>query len=171
MAWFLVAGVTGLGVLLAALLLDGAVEGAPAADAGLGRVPGRELRSLPAAAAFVSLLGFTGALAQAEAGLGTGWSAAMGAVAGLLGARGVLRLVRAVRRGESAPASRGGDLLGLSGTVVAPIPPYGCGEVVLRVAGQPATYTARSSGPVPLGARVRVTASLSSTAVQVQPAD
>jgi hypothetical protein len=74
-------------------------------------------------------------------------------------------------RDRSAPAPRGGDLVGSSASVVTAIPVEGYGEVLVYLAGQPLKLAARSHVSVARGADVWVEASLSETSVQVRPVE
>jgi hypothetical protein len=72
---------------------------------------------------------------------------------------------------RTAPAPRGGDLVGSSAAVVTAIPAEGYGEVLVYLAGQPLKLAAKSAVPVARGAEVWVEAALSATSVQVRPVE
>ncbi|MFF5456259.1 hypothetical protein ACFY40_34300, partial [Streptomyces sp. NPDC012950] len=122
MVWFLGFGIAGLVLLVLSSMFDGVLEGA--LD-GLGGGPDG-LLSLPVVAGFVSALGFTGALTMGAAGTGVGIATGAGVVAGGVVGWGTWRFGRALLR-DGAPAPRGEDLTGTSGTVVTAIPATGYG--------------------------------------------
>ncbi|WP_189530302.1 hypothetical protein [Streptomyces roseolilacinus] len=165
MAWFLTLGIGGLVLLVLSLVLDGVLEGV--LD-GIGGGPDGFL-SLPVLAGFVSMLGFTGAITLGTTGLGAGAATAAGAVAGAGAAWLTWRACRALMRDGAAPAPRGEDLTGTSGSVVTDIPADAYGEVLLHLAGQPVKYAAKSAVPLARGTEVWVEAVLSPTSVAVRP--
>ncbi|KPI06691.1 hypothetical protein OK074_4130 [Actinobacteria bacterium OK074] len=173
---FLGLGIAGLVLLLLALVfdgvLDGLFDGVGALDGPLGGVLDGAL-SLPVVAGFVSMLGFGGAIVHGTTGLGAGTAAALGAGAGVVAGWGAWRLSRALAGDEPAAAPRGNDLVGTAGCVVTAIPADGYGEVLLRLAGQPVKYAARSAAAVAVerGAEVWVEESLSATSVAVRRVD
>ncbi|WP_418955471.1 hypothetical protein [Streptomyces tritici] len=167
MGWFLGLGSAGLVLLVLALVLDGVVEGV--LD-GFGGAPDGFL-SLPAIAGFVSALGFTGAIVLGATGTGAGVAAGAGAVAGAGVARLTWTFGRALTRDGGASAPRGEDLTGTSGSVVTAVPAGGYGEVLLRLAGQPVKFAARSDVPLARGTEVWVEAVLSPTSVAVRPVE
>ncbi|WP_327358672.1 hypothetical protein [Streptomyces sp. NBC_01304] len=161
MNWFLGLGAVGVIVLLFSYVLDGVLDGL--LDLGLDG-----WLSLPAIAGFVSMLGFVGAIAYGGIGLGTAASVGIGAAAGVGAAWFAGRLSRALMRGQTDSTLTGDALVGAAGRVVTPIAAEGYGEVLLSVHGQPLKYAARSrSGPLTLGTEVWVTASLTTTSVEV----
>ncbi|MFB7940131.1 hypothetical protein ACFC39_23945, partial [Streptomyces sp. NPDC056049] len=81
------------------------------------------------------------------------------------------RFSRALLRDTTAPAPRGEDLTGSSGSVVTAVPADGYGEVLLYLAGQPVKYAAKASEPVPRGTEVWVESVLSATSVHVRPVE
>ncbi|MDT0341545.1 hypothetical protein [Streptomyces litchfieldiae] len=160
MEWFLGLGIAGLVLLLLAVVFDGVLDGVLDLDGVL---------SLPAMAAFVSMLGFTGAVTLAATGFGAAGAAAVGVAAGGGTAWVVVRVSRALMRDQTGAAPRGSDLVGVSGAVVTPIPGGGgYGEVLLNVAGLHVKYSARSTRAVPAGAEVWVAGVLSATALEVR---
>lgn len=167
MTWFLVIGVAGLAVLALSLAFDGLLEGL---FGGVSVIDGLldGLLSLPVLAGAVSMLGFAGAITLGTTGLGVGPAAGVGAVAGLAAGWVTWRFSRALMRDQTTATPRGEDLVGTAGSVVTAIPAEGFGEVLLRLAGQPVKYAARSTVPVPRGAEVWVESALSSTSVQVR---
>ncbi|MFF5933649.1 hypothetical protein [Streptomyces sp. NPDC012508] len=167
MTWFLGLGTAGLVLLVLALVLDGLLEGV---FDGLGSGLDGFL-SLPVIAGFVSALGFAGAITMGVTGTGAGVATGAGVVAGGVVAWLTGKFSRALMRDGAAPAPRGEDLTGGSGTVVTAIPGDGYGEVLLYLSGQPVKYAAKASGPVPRGAEVWVEAVLSPTSVVVRPVE
>ena len=166
MLFFLVIGFVGLLLLVLSYVLEGLFE---AADGTGAELLGGAL-SVPVLAAFVSMLGFAGAIVTAATPLGTGPATLVGAVAGLGAGWLAWRLNRALSQGQTSAAPSDVELVGSAGTMVTPVTTAGgYGEVLVRVAGQRIKYTARSSQPVQLGARVEVAAVLSATAVEVHP--
>jgi hypothetical protein len=168
MAWFLGLGITGVVLLALALIFDGLLEGAFEGAVG-GALDG--WLSLPVVAGFVAATGFGGALALGAAGTGPVAATVVGAVCGLGTAWGTYRLGRVLMDDRTAVTPRGGDLVGTSGKVVTAIPAEGYGEVLLRLAGQPVKYAARSAVPVARGAEVWVEAAPSETSVLVRPVE
>lgn len=164
LAWFLGLGITGLVLLLIAMVFDGVLDGL------FDGVFGGSV-SLPAIAGFVSMLGFGGAITLGTTGLGPVVATVVGTVAGVVTAWLVLRLSRLLMHDRTATTLRSGDLAGTPGAVVTPIPVGGYGEVLLRVGGQPVKYAARSETAQPLGAEIWVAAALSSTSVEVRPVE
>ncbi|MFI7276613.1 hypothetical protein [Streptomyces sp. NPDC049879] len=165
MEWFLGLGIVGLILLLLALVLDGVLEGVLDLDGAF---------SLPAATAFVSLLGFTGAITLAVTGLGVAPALGAGAVVGGGAAWVVVRVSRALMRDDQShtdAAQRDEGLVGAAGAVVTAIPGGGYGEVLLNVAGLRVKLTASSAQAVPVGTEVWVAGVLSATAVEVRPVE
>ncbi|MEU6944895.1 hypothetical protein ABZ957_06590 [Streptomyces sp. NPDC046316] len=167
MTWFLGLGTAGLVLLVLALVLDGLLEGV---FDGLGSGLDGFL-SLPVIAGFVSALGFAGAITMGVTGTGAGVATGAGVVAGVVVAWLTGKFSRALMRDGAAPAPKGEDLTGSSGSVVTAIPGDGYGEVLLYLAGQPVKYAAKASGPVPRGAEVWVESVLSPTSVVVRPVE
>ncbi|WP_069813443.1 hypothetical protein [Streptomyces sp. TP-A0874] len=163
MTWFLGLGIAGLALLVLALLFDGLMDGL------LDGVFGG-LVSLPAVAGFTSMLGFGGAIVLGTTGLGAGVATGIGAGAGLGTAWLVVRTSRALMRDQTAHTPTVDDLVGAPASVVTPIPAGGTGygEVLVRGAGSPVKYSARSERGQALGAEVWVTGVLSNTAVEVR---
>lgn len=163
MAWFLGLGIVGLVLLVLSLVFDGVLDGLG------GGLDGT--LSLPVIAGFVSALGFTGAIVLGTSGTGVGVATGAGMVAGGVVGWVTWRFSRALMRDGSAPAPRGEDLTGTSGSVVTAIPAGGYGEVLLYLAGQPVKYAAKSASPVARGAEVWVESVLSPTSVTVRPVE
>lgn len=168
MAWFLGLGITGVVLLALSLVFDGVLDGA--FDGALdGALDG--WLSLPVVAGFAAMTGFGGAIAMGAAGLGPGPATGIGVLCGLGTAWVTYRFSRVLMRDQTARTPTGDDLVGTSGDVVTAIPVDGYGEVLLRLAGQPVKFAARSAVPVARGAEVWVEAASSATSVVVRPVD
>ncbi|GGX90935.1 hypothetical protein [Streptomyces minutiscleroticus] len=168
MAWFLGIGITGVVLLALSLVFDGVLDGVLDGASG-GLLDG--WLSLPVVAGFLAMTGFGGAIVQGTTGAGTAVAAGAGAGAGLATAWLTYRFGRALVRDRSAPVPTGADLVGTAGSVVTAIPADGFGEVLLRLAGQPVKYAARSAVPVARGTEVWVEAATSATSVLVRPVE
>ena len=167
MAWFLGLGIAGVVLLVLSLVFDGVLEGLfDGVDALDGLFDG--WLSLPVIAGFVSMVGFSGAIAMGTTGVGAVGAAAVGVPAGVATGWATYRLSRALLRDRSGAAPRGDDLIGASGSVVTAIPAEGYGEVLVHLAGQPVKLAAMSPTPVARGAEVWVEETLSQTAVSVR---
>ncbi|MFE0703102.1 hypothetical protein [Streptomyces sp. NPDC058872] len=167
MTWFLVLGIAGLVLLVLSLVFDGVLEGVLDGFSGVGD----GLLSLPVIAAFVSALGFSGAIVSGVTGTGAGVATGAGVVTGVGAAWLTWRFSRALMRDGTAPAPRGEDVVGSSGAVVTAIPAGGYGEVLLHLAGQPVKYAAKADVPVARGVEVWVEGVLSPTSVAVRPVE
>ncbi|MCY0937401.1 hypothetical protein [Streptomyces sp. H34-S4] len=168
MGLFLGLGIAGIVLLAASLVFDGLLEGV--FDGALDGLFDGWL-SLPVAAGFVSMLGFTGVIVLGTTGLGAGAATGVGALAGAGAGWATYRLSQALLRDGSGAAPRHGDLVGSTGTVVTVVTAIasgGYGEVMLRLAGQPVKYAATADVPLGRGAEVWVTAAPSSTSVSVR---
>ncbi|MEU7278496.1 hypothetical protein AB0A69_06860 [Streptomyces sp. NPDC045431] len=165
MGLFLGLGIAGIVLLVASLVLDGVLEGF--FDGALDGLFDGWL-SLPVIAGFVSMLGFTGAIVLGSTGLGAGPATGAGALTGIGAGWLTWKLSRSLMRDPSANAPRGDDLIGTTGSVVTAIPADGYGEVLLRVAGQPVKFAAKSDAPVQRGAEVWVEEVLSPSSVRVR---
>ncbi|MER7665456.1 hypothetical protein [Streptomyces sp. NPDC096193] len=163
MAWFLGLGIVGLVLLVLCLVFDGVLDGLGGAMDGF--------LSLPVIAGFVSALGFTGAITMGAAGTGAGVATSAGVAVGGVVGWGTWRLSRALLRDGTAPAPRGEDLTGTSGTVVTAIPAGGYGEVLVYLAGQPVKYAAKAAIPVARGTEVWVESVPSVTSISVRPVE
>ncbi|MFD3512004.1 hypothetical protein [Streptomyces sp. NPDC058657] len=170
MSLFLGLGIAGLVLLVLALVLDGLLEGLFGGFSALeGLFDG--LISLPVVAGFLAMLGFGGAITLGTTGLGAGAATGVGAVTGVGAAWLTWKFTRALMRDQTDATPRGEDLVGTSASVVTAIPAGGYGEVLVRLAGQPVKYAAKSETPVARGAEVWVEATLSSTSVSVRPVE
>lgn len=170
MAWFLGLGIAGVVLLALSLIFDGVLEGL---FEGVGALEGLfdGWLSLPVIAGFVAAFGFGSAIVLGSTDLGAGAAAAVGVLAGAGIGWGTWKLGRALMREQSVATPRGGDLIGTAGSVVTAVPVDGYGEVLLRLAGQPVKYAARSTVALERGAEVWVEAVLSSTSVTVRPVE
>ena len=170
MGWFLGLGIAGVVLLLLALVFDGVLEGL---FDGVGVLDGLfdGLLSLPVIAGFVSMLGFSGAIAMGTTGVGAIGATAIGTPAGLATGWLAYRLSQVLLRDRSGAAPRHDDLIGTSASVVTAIPADGFGEVLVHQAGQPVKLSAKSAAPVAQGAEVWVEGTLSRTAVSVRPVE
>ncbi|MFD5328381.1 hypothetical protein [Streptomyces sp. NPDC127092] len=167
MSWFLGLGILGLVLLVLSLAFDGVLEGV--LDGIGGGTDG--FLSLPVIAGFVSALGFTGAIVLGTTGTGAGVATGAGGLVGGVVAWLTWRFSRTLMRDGEAPAPRGEDLRGTSGSVVTAIPAGGYGEVLLYLAGQPVKYAAKAAVPVARGTEVWVESTPSPTSVVVRPVE
>jgi hypothetical protein len=119
-------------------------------------------------AGFLGALGFVGALVLDRTD-NVGSASAAGVVAGLtVGALvGWITLRLKVDASGHAPSTR--ELVGVTCSVIVPIPAEGFGQVRCGVAGHLVTLNARADAPVPSGTEVWITESLSPTSVRVRP--
>ncbi|MCL6736109.1 NfeD family protein [Streptomyces neyagawaensis] len=170
MAWFLGLGITGVVLLTLSLVFDGVLEGVldGVFDGAVDGVLDGGL-SLPVVAGFLAMTGFAGAIAMGAAGAGPMAATTAGAVAGAGTGWLTYRFSRVLIRDRTALAPTGDDMVGASGHVVTAIPADGYGEVLVRLAGQPVKFAARSAVPVAQGAEVRVEGAPSATSVVVRP--
>ncbi|WP_340377609.1 hypothetical protein U5640_22730 [Streptomyces sp. SS7] len=168
MNWFLGLGIAGVVLLALSLVFDGVLEGL---FGGVGVLDGLfdGLLSLPVIAGFVSMLGFSGAIAMGTTGVDAVGATVIGTPAGIATGWLAYRLSRLLLRDRSGAAPRDDDLIGAPGSVITAIPADGYGEVLVHLAGQPVKLSAKSPTPVARGAEVWVEATLSQTAVSVRP--
>lgn len=156
---FLVIGIVGAVLLLLSVVLDGVFDFFEFGDGPL---------SLTTIAAFTAIFGFS-AFAAVGAGVSTGAAAGIGAACGLVGGAAAWWLSKLVRGAESNMAVREEDLVGSEASVVLAIPANGLGEVALVRHGERVSLSASSETAVARGSRVRITATLTSTLVRVEP--
>lgn len=156
---FLIIGIAGAVLLLISLVLDGIFE---AFDFGDGPL------SLTTIAAFTAIFGFT-AFAAVGAGVAVSMASVIGALAGLLGGAAAWWLSRLIRGAESSTALSGDQLVGSEASVVLGIPAGGLGEVALVRNGERVSLSAAADVPIPRGARVRISQTITSTSVLVEP--
>ncbi|PKW27339.1 hypothetical protein [Phycicoccus duodecadis] len=155
----LVIGGVGIALLLVSLLLgdllDGVLDGiGPDALSGL------------AIAGFLAAFGFVGALTL-EAGASGPVAILVGLVAGVAAAAVAGLATRRLMRGGDESTVRSSRLVGLTGTVVEPVPVDGYGMVSVVAAGHITRLNARAAEPLGSGTAVVVTAVLSPTSVTV----
>lgn len=156
---FLLIGIIGGVLLLISFVLDGIFD---AFDFGDGPL------SLTTIAAFMSIFGFA-SFACVGAGLSTPVSAIVGALAGVVGGALAWWLSKFIRSAESSTAVSGTDLVGTEGAVVLAIPETGLGEVAVVRNGERISLAATSSSAIARGTRVRITDTITSTSVRVEP--
>lgn len=161
MTVFLVVGAVGVVLLLVALVvgdaLDGALEGLSAG-----------FFSTEALAGFLGALGFGGAIALETTG-STSIAVLVGLVLGVLLGWIAARASKFLHGDGKGDTVRTSDMLERIGSVVSAIPEGGFGVVSLSVGGHLTRLNARSSVAVPAGTQVSVTQVISPTAVQVEP--
>ncbi|MBM6402843.1 hypothetical protein JQN72_01105 [Phycicoccus sp. CSK15P-2] len=155
----LVIGGVGIALLLVSFLLGDLVDGfldgiGPDALSGL------------AVAGFLAAFGFVGAL-TANAGASNAVAILAGLVAGVAAGAGAGWASTRLMRGGDEATVRSTGLVGLSGTVVEPVPDEGYGMVSVVAAGHITRLNARAAEPLPSGTAVVVTAVLSPTSVTV----
>lgn len=158
-ATLLVVGGIGILLLLVSLVAGDVVDG-------LLDGVGPDLLSGLAVAGFLAAFGFVGALV-AGTGASSGVTLLSGVVAGAAVGVGANQVSKRLMRGgdESTVTTRG--LVGLSGTVVEPVPAEGFGMVNVVAAGHITRLNARADEPLPSGTAVVVTSVLSPTSVRV----
>lgn len=159
----LVIGGIGIALLLVSLLLgdllDGVLDGiGPDALSGL------------AVAGFLAAFGFVGALVL-DAGASVPVAILVGLVAGVAAAAVAGLATRRLMRGGDESTVRSSRLVGLTGTVVEPVPADGYGMVSVVAAGHITRLNARAAEPLGSGTAVVVTAVLSPTSVTVARQD
>lgn len=161
MALFLVLGIVGLLVIAVSLvvgdLADGFLESL-----------GGDWFSTEVVGAFVSALGFTGAIAV-QAGAPDGVAVAVGVVSGVAFGAGAASLTRLVRGGATDHTPGADDVIGHGGKVVSAVPDDGYGSVEVWLGGHTLRFNARSEVPIAAGTAVHVTGVLSPSAVTVSP--
>ncbi len=166
MTAFLVIGAVGLAIIVLSLVVGGVLDGL----FGLFDVDvGGGVFSAPVLGSFLAAFGFGAALIM----FSTGGNATIGALGGVAsgGVIGAIALVM-MRTLMDMPTDETVTTQGLEGTaaiVITPIPADGYGEVTIRHHGEQRKYNARSDRALPIGARVRVRAVLSASAVLVTP--
>ena len=158
---FLVIGGVGLALLVISLIV-GEVHGA------LFDWIDNDLFSGAVVAAFLSALGFVGALVEGTSGNSTTATVA-GVGAGIGMGYAARARTRSLQSGEGDTTVRADALVGRQGHVVEAIPRDGMGMVSVRVAGHLTRLNARCEQPLPTGTGIQVTSVLSPTAVVVRP--
>ncbi len=149
-----------LSIVVGDLLPHGAIESLDVTDGYL---------STAALGGFAGAFGLAGAVSVAS-GTPTWAAVVIGVLVGLAVGVGAGYLVRVLKNGPEHAAPSGADLVGASATVVSAIPEGGFGEVSVTVNGIRRKVSARADRPFATGDRVRVTHSLSPTAVRVATA-
>ena len=127
------------------------------------------LLSTAAVAGFAGAFGLGGGAFMAVTDAGFGPAVLVGLVAGLAMAAFSVVLTRSVHNTPTDRAPGPQDLIGAGGVVVTAIPAGSYGEVVIQVGGHRLKLSARAAEPIPSGADVVVTQSLSPTSVRVEP--
>lgn len=155
----LVIGGIGIALLLVSLLLGDLVDGVlesvgPDAFSGL------------AIAGFLAAFGFVGAL-TINAGAPSGVGILVGVLAGVAAGAGAGYASTQLMKGGDESTVRSSGLVGLSGTVVEPVPEDGFGMVSVVAKGHITRLNARADEPLKSGTAVVVKAVLSPTSVKV----
>lgn len=146
-----------LSIVVGDLLPHGAVESLDFTDGYL---------STAALGGFAGAFGLAGAVSVA-AGAPTWLAVLAGVLVGLAVGVGAGYLVRTLKNGPEHAAPSGADLVGAAAMVVSAIPEGGFGEVSVTVNGIRRKVSARADRPFATGERVRITHTLSPTAVRV----
>ncbi|HMM93587.1 MAG: hypothetical protein IE926_13470 [Micrococcales bacterium] len=155
----LVIGGVGILLLLVSLVLGDLLDGV------LDSVGPDALSGL-AVAGFLAAFGFVGALVL-DAGASSAVAILAGLVAGVAAGAGAGYASTRLMRGGDEANVRSAGLVGLSGTVIEPVPTEGYGMVSVVASGHITRLNARADEPLPSGAAVVVTAVLSPTSVKV----
>ncbi|WP_130649249.1 NfeD family protein [Egicoccus halophilus] len=165
---FIVIGVVGLALVVLSLVLGEVFEGLLG---GLDLDVGGGLFSAPVLGSFLASFGFGAALIIYTTGAGAAVGAVGGLASGLVVGGVALGMMRSLVNMPTDETVTTSSLTGAAGVVITAIPADGFGEVTIRHHGSQHKYNARATdGPIPAGAPVRVTAVLSASAVQVEPA-
>ncbi len=155
----LVIGGVGILLLLVSLVLGDLVDG-------LLESVGPDAFSGLAVAGFLAAFGFVGALTL-DAGAPSGVAILVGVVAGVAAGAAAGWASSQLMKGGDESTVRSAGLVGLSGTVVEPVPEDGYGMVSVVASGHITRLNARADGPLSSGTAVVVTAVLSPTSVKV----
>ena len=158
---FLIIAVAASILLVISLLLDGIFDFLNFGDGPL---------SLTTIGAFGALFGWVGYAAYGF-GVPIGIAALLGALVGIGGAVGAFFFSRFLQNSTSSASFGDADILNSEAIVVLPVTGDGTyGEVALVRNGQRITFAAlgEEGVPIPRGAKVRIMASLSSSAVLVE---
>jgi hypothetical protein len=166
MTGFIVIGAVGLAVVLASLLLGDILDGLFDAfdlDVGGG------ILSAPVLGSFLAAFGFGAALIMFSTGVGATAGALGGLASGAVVGGLALVMMRQLMDMPTDASMDTADLVGATGHVITPVPEGGFGEVTVRHLGSAHKLNARStSGPIPAGTAVTVTAVLSTSSVLVE---
>ncbi len=162
MGVFVLIGVVGVVIVLAALTLGDFLDGLfDAVDLGGG------LLSAPVIGGFLAAFGFGGALAQDA--LGTALAALVGLGAGVVFGGLAALLTRSLLRMRTDATLRTSDLVGRPGVVLTAVPQAGYGRVRVESHGQQLQLSARADQALAAGTHVVVVEATSPTAVFVTP--
>jgi hypothetical protein len=165
MTGFIIIGAVGLTLVVVTLLLGDIFDGIfEAFDVEFGG----GIFSTPVLGSFLAAFGFGAALIMFSTGAGATVGALGGLASGLLVGGLALLMMRQLINMPTDASMDTADLVGVTGTVITPIPEGGLGEITLRYHGSPQKMSARSAAPIPVGATVRVTAVLSTSSVMVE---
>jgi membrane protein implicated in regulation of membrane protease activity len=164
---FIVIGSVGLAVVLLSLLLGDIFDSLfDAFDLEFGG----GIFSAPVLGSFLASFGFGAALIMFSTGVGAIGGALGGLGAGMVVGGLALVMMRNLMNMPTDASMDTNDLVGLTGTVVTPIPTAGLGEVTIRHLGQLQKLSARATEPIEAGTPVRVTSVLSTSSVMVERA-
>lgn len=161
MTVFLTLGVVGIVLLLAALLIGDHVDGIFDALGGGDWLTGAAL------AGFLGALGFVGALVLSLTG-STTLAAIIGAAVGLAVGAAVGWITIRLRHTGEGNTPRSASLVGLTASVISPIPVDGYGEISVSNGGHLTKLNAKAAEAVPSGTVVTITDILSPTSVAVR---
>lgn len=162
---FWVLGVIGIVILLVALTVGEVVDGFLGLD-GVDLLDS-EIFSTAGVAGLLGGFGFTAAIVSSVTGhTPTAVVAGLGVGVGL--AWGAGRLTRVLRSQANEVRHSTSSLMGVEGVVITQIPEEGYGQVRLTADGHRPVLNARSMTQLAPGARIRVIAVLSPTAVEVR---
>ncbi|MFA9447176.1 NfeD family protein [Egicoccus sp. AB-alg6-2] len=160
---FIVIGAVGLALVLLSLVLGEVFEGLFDFDAGGGMFSG------PVLGSFLASFGFGAALIIYTTDAGAAIGALGGLGSGIVVGGIALVMMRSLLNMPTDETVTTTGLTGAPGIVITTIPEQGFGEVTIRHHGSQNKYNARALTSIPAGSPVRVTAVLSSSAVQVEP--
>ncbi|MGH1493101.1 MAG: hypothetical protein ACRBK7_27510 [Acidimicrobiales bacterium] len=163
---FLVIGAVGALLLVIGLVIGDALEGV---------LPESDWLSLTAIAAFLTAFGFAGLLIDSRTGAGTAVASIVGLAAGVGLGYVALSWSRSLSNMATDGTPSSNDLVGRQGRVITEVLPGSTGEVIIQVGGQPMKLTgvvsADRSESLKRGAEIVVVNAISSTRVEIQPAD
>jgi membrane-bound ClpP family serine protease len=159
---FLVIGAVGLAIVVISLVLGDLFDGV-FGDVDLA---GGAFSS-PVLGSFLASFGFGAALIQYSTDANATVAALGGLVSGLVVGALALFMTRSLMHMPTDATVTTSGLEGRTGIIVSAIPQDGYGQVTLRHHGEQRMYNARATDPIAAGTPVRVTAVLSSSAVQV----
>ena len=128
------------------------------------------LLSTASVAGFAGAFGLAGGTFMAVTNLGFGLAVIVGLVAGILMGALSMAVTKSVANGPTDRAPKGEDLIGAAGVVITDIATGSMGQVSIQVGGHRLKFNARADQPLPSGASVVVTQSLSATSVRVTAA-